>query len=232
MNGSKSLLMLALLIPTLANAEICSTVVPEILDSDVIDSLEAVSDKVKEDFKRRPVEYKTYHSLLNIETNFEVPMVGRDTYFGRVYIVDGKPDVFKYRDELIADRNYQKESKNNSFYTSEYKVSDINSDKGLSLIKQAGAEVTMKSTGFTTTEGGRIYFKVKGPGDKPQNLVIDVKISKGKIENFLIIDGKSIAFDSLKINADKSFLTGTSILAGIDSLVFSKDGKPTKTIKN
>jgi hypothetical protein len=228
-NGIKYLLILGLCLNSAAKAAVCLPT-PDILDEEVVASFEAVNDKIKEDFKRRPVTLSKYHSLLNIETNFEVPVVGEDTYFGRVYIVDGKPDILKYRDEMIADRQYKNESKDDSFYFSEYKVSDINSPKGLSLIKQAGAEVTMKSTGFTTTKGGRIYLKVKGPGDSPQNLVIDVKISPGKIENFLIIGGQRIAFDSLKINADKSFLTGTSILAGIKSLVFSKNGQTTKTI--
>ena len=229
------LLFSILFVHNSAQAEICMPGVDDGLGKleELAENVEAVADSLKEKFKRRPITLSKYHPLINIEANFSAPLVGKHKYFGRIYVVDGQPGIVKYRDEIIAQKRYSEEAAQpSSFYLSEYKLSDINSPAGLNLIKAAGAEVTIRSTDFSTTKGGRLLLKVKGPGDSPQNLVIDVKPTPSGLQNYLVINGKSIPFDSMKINADKTYLTGTSILNGINNLEFSSKGSIKHTIVN
>ena len=221
-----------LLVQNSAHSDVCLNGVSGV-DAEFVDTVMTIADNLKEQFKRRPVNKPKYHSLINIEANFSAPFIGKNKYFGRIYAVDGQPGIVKYRDEIIAQKRYGEESADPSvFYFSEYKVSDINSPAGMSIIKQAGAEVTLKSTNFSTTKGGRIFLKVKGPGDSPQNLVIDIKITPSGIQNYLVTNGQSIPFDSMKINAENSFIAGTSILNGIQNIEFSQNGNIKHTVNN
>ncbi len=200
----------------------------EILDGDNIKMLRQVSNGLKREFKRRPFNVKGFHLALSIETNFEAPLIGKDIYWGRIYLKDGDSQNIGYRDDLIAEKNYSEESKKpGRFNYSNYKVSDINSAKGLSLVKAAGAEVNVKSVGkaFSTTSGGRLAIKVKAPSENARSLVIDVVRRNGSISNFLIVNNRRIPFDSFKINASKNFLGVTTILAGVDSIKFYSGGK-------
>lgn len=215
---------------TQVKAEMCYVPGTEILDSDVVEMVEALDAGIKEDFKKRKPPYATYKPLINITSNFTVPIVGSDHYFGNIYLVKGQPGVVKYRDELIADRRYSEEKSDNSFYTSEYKVSDINSPGGLVLIKKAGAEVSLSSGNFTTTTGGSLKLKVKGPGDKAKFLQIDVVITNGVAKNYLVIGGVKHPFDTMNITAEKDFFGGRSILSGIESVQFSSNGQVSKSI--
>lgn len=187
-----------------------------------------VSDAIKNEFKRRPTNLGLL--AISIESNFSVPVIGNGNYFGRIYMRPGETKI-RYRDELIADDHYKDEkAKPNNPYFSTYNVSDINSANGLSLVKAAGANVSIKSDGkFSSSTGGRVYLKVKAPGEDATSYTIDVTVVGGKVQNFIHHQGKRIAFDSLKINADKNFLGSTTILAGIKNIQFSNKGKVVAT---
>jgi hypothetical protein len=202
-----------------------------VFENDHHEMLRELSEGIKKEFKRRHSTPRGSILAINIETNFTVPVIGRDEYFGRIYLKPGDPKI-RFRDELLAERNYDEEKRDpdHPFYTP-YLVSEINEPDGLSLVKSTGAEVNIKSNGsFNTNTGGRIFLKVKAPGESSANYVIDVEIKEGKIQNYIIHNGKKIPFDSLKINADKNFLGITTILSGIKNITFSQNGKITLTV--
>lgn len=216
-----------------ANADKCNCLDIDSVLGENLHSLTNISDSLKNNFKKRPVTTPGFLLALNVETNFEAPLIGKDQYWGRIYFKESAPDRIMYRDDLIANDNYNKEKVNPAlFYFTNYKIADINSPAGLSLIKAAGAEVNVKSHGasFTTTTGGRLAIRVKAPKEKPITMYVDV-VRKGKqIQKFLLVNGKSIPFDSFKINASKNLITGTSILNGIDNVQFMSFGKVVHTI--
>lgn len=190
--------------------------------------LQQLNQGIKRDFKRRPLNVKGFHLALSIETNFEAPIIGKDIYWGRIYLKDGDSQNIGYRDDLVAEKNYSRELKNpGRFNYSTYKVSDINSSSGLSLVEAAGAVVNVKSVGkaFSTSRGGRLAIKVKAPSEKARTVVIDVVRENGKISNYLIVNNKRLTFDTLKINASKNFLGVRTILSGVDSIKFYSNGK-------
>lgn len=228
-----SLIFFTLAFTAHAEVDICEThAVPEILEDSQISSLVKVSDKLKQDFKRRANPKKGYLLALNFETNFEAPIVGSDLYWGRIYLNDGDPTKISYRDELAADEHYKKEVADPSkFYMGKYSISSINSDKGLPLIDAGGASVNVKSVGtdFSTKTGGRLSLKVKAPSTALMNITMDVKRSGNQISKTLVMAGKSVPFDSFKINA-KSGLFGVSILNGVSNVQFFKNGKVVHTL--
>ena len=239
MKKMKLLLTLSLLISFHANSseidENCDYPIMEpILEVGQAKMINQVSTAVKKDFKRRPMNIKGFNLALNIESNFEAPLIGKDPYWGRIYFKDGDDKNIAYRDDLIAEEHYKEELKApGKFNYSTYKVSDINSAKGLSLVKAAGAEVNVKSTDgkFSTKTGGRLTIKVKAPSENPYNLSMDVVKAGNKVSKFLLIAGKRIPFDSFKINASKNFLGVTTILSGIDTIQFYSGGKVVHSIK-
>ncbi len=231
----KLLILITFMFPliTFAQSDDCKFEVAEpILGNDVQKIFETMGAGIKRDFKRRPLGLPL-RLALSIETNFEAPLVGKDIYWGRIYIKDSDPNNVFYRDDLLAEDNYKNEQAHpNLVSNSVYKVSDINSAAGLSLVKAAGAEVNVKAVGkFSTVTGGRLSIKVKAPGENAMNVIIDVVNNKGKISNFLIANNKRIPFDSFKINASSNFLGITSILNGIDNIQFTSGGKIIHTIK-
>lgn len=195
--------------------------------------IKELHDGIKSDFKKRPMNLKGYNLALSIETNFEAPIIGKDKYWGRIYLHDSDTKNIKYRDDLIAEEHYNKEKKNpGSFNYSNYSVADINSAKGLSLVKAAGAEVNVKSSDgkFTTKNGGRLVVKVKAPNEKAFNLTMDVNRQGARVNKTLILGNKRVPFDSFKINASKNFLGVTTILSGITNIQFYSGGKVVHTI--
>lgn len=205
--------------------------VPPVISEENMKLVGAISNVAKREFKRRAIGLPL-RLALNIETNFDAPLVGRDIYWGRIYLKDGDSEKVFYRDDLMAEDNYRNEVKNpNSVSIGSYPTKDINSASGLSLIKAAGAEVNVKAVGkFSNATGGRLNIKVKPPGEKSMMVTVDVVNNKGKISNFLVVNNKRIPFDSFKINASKNFLGITSILNGIDSIQFTSGGKVIHTI--
>jgi hypothetical protein len=224
------LCLFLLITSPLVEAASCMLAGVEILGSEVVEMVEALGAGIKADFKKRKPPISTYKPLIKITSNFTVPLVGSDNYFGNIYLVKGKPGIVKYRDELIADRRYSEEKQDNSFYTSEYKVSEINSPAGLVLIKKAGAEVRLTSTNFSTTTGGSLKLNVKGPGDKIKSLQLEIVITNGVAKNYLIVGGTKHPFDTMNITAEKSFFGGRSILSGIESVQFTSNGQLSKSI--
>jgi hypothetical protein len=201
--------------------------------SEDLKSFSVINESIKANFKKRAVTTPGYLLALNVETNFEAPLIGKDIYWGRIYFKESAPDKIMYRDDLIAHDNYNKEKENPAlFYFTNYKVGDINSPQGLSLIKAAGAEVNVKSHGapFSTKTGGRLAIKVKAPKEKAITMYVDVVRKGNQIQKFLLVNNKSIPFDSFKINASKTLITGTSILNGIDNVQFTSYGKVVHTI--
>jgi hypothetical protein len=231
----KLLILITLFIPllALANQDDCNyQVASPFLGEETQNMIETMGNGIKRDFKRRPIGLPL-RLALSIETNFEAPLLGNDIYWGRIYVKDGEDKNIHYRDDLLAEDNYKNEQAHpNQVSNSIYKVSDINSAAGLSLIKAAGAEVNVKAVGkFTPSTGGRLIIKVKAPSENPMNVMIDVVNTKGKITNFLIVNNKRIAFDSFKINASTNFFGVTTILSGIDNIQFTSGGKVIHTIK-
>ena len=213
----------------------CETAIMEpILDVGTTKMLNQISTAVKRDFKQRPMNVKGFNLVLNIESNFEAPLIGKDPYWGRIYFKDGDEKIIAYRDDLIAEHHYHDELKApEKFSYSTYKMADINSTNGLFLVKAGGAEVNVKSTNgkFSTNTGGRLTIRVKAPGKNPQDLLLDVVKSGNKVSKFLIVSSQSIPFDSFKINASKNFLGVTTILSGIDTIQFYSGGKVVHSIK-
>jgi hypothetical protein len=230
----KTLILLMLLLPStlIASDELCDfKVTGESILGDTEKMVMGVSSAMKRDFKRRRAG-PPLRLALSIETNFEAPLIGKDIYWGRIYVKDGVDTHVMYRDDLVAEDNYHKEqAKPDSFSHHSYPVKDINSAAGLTLIKAAGAEVNVKAVGkFSPKTGGRLSIKVKAPSEKPMNVVIDVVNNAGKISNFLIVNNKRVQFDSFKINASKNFLGVTTILSGIQNIQFTSGGKVIHTI--
>lgn len=231
----KLLILLILLLPlTLsANEDDCYPEVTgeSILDKDAEPLIMGISNAMKRDFKRRRVG-PPLRLALSIETNFQAPLIGKDTYWGRIYLKDNNDTHVMYRDDLVAEDNYrQEQARPDTISHHSYAVKDINSAAGLSLIKAGGAEVNVKAVGqFRPKTGGRLSIKVKAPTEKPMNLVIDVVNNNGRISNFLIVGNKRVAFDSFKINASKNFLGVTTILAGVKDIQFTSGGKVIHTI--
>ena len=205
-----------------------------ILEVGATKMINQVSTAIKKDFKRRPMNLKGFNLALNIETNFEAPLIGKDPYWGRIYFKDGDDQNIAYRDDLISEDNYKKELNSPTTFTySTYKVSDINSGAGLYLVKAAGAEVNVKSTNgnFSTKTGGRLTIKVKAPSENSYNLQMDVVKAGNKVSKFLLIGDKRIPFDSFKVNASKNFLGVTTILSGIDTIQFYSGGNVVHSIR-
>lgn len=193
------------------------------------DDFDYLSDPGKKEFKRRETPYGTFKEVLRIETNFRIPIVGKDTYFGRIYLTTKNESVVKYRDELLAEKYYsQEKDEEGSFWTSNYEVSDINSSKGLNLVEGAGAIVNLKSSNgkFNTKTGGLLILNVKHPFDGKFALNVRVIIRNGSASTILEVPNKSVPFDSLKINA-ASF----GIATGIKSVDFYKNGQVVHSVK-
>lgn len=204
-----------------------------ILNDETLKLVGSLSTSIKKDFKRRPLTTSGFNLALSIETNFEVPFIGKDPYWGRIYFKNGDDKNIAYRDDLLAEENYSKEKVDpNKFLYANYSVANINSAKGLSLVKAAGAEVNVKSADgkFTTKTGGRLTIKVKAPGESSISLTVDVVNTGGKVSKFLIIGNKKVSFDSFKINAEKNVFGSTSILSGIETIQFFSGGKVAHTI--
>lgn len=203
-----------------------------IYDGEAISETEEDSDYVwdpdKREFKKRKSPIKSFKEALRIEANFKVPIRGKDTYFGRIYLTKDTQHI-KYRDELVAEEFYSKEKADDKiFYSTNYKVSDINSNKGLSLVDGAGASVTLRSPrkNFNTRTGGELILNVKHPFDGKFSLNVKVIVnSSGNSSTTVNVDGRSVAFDTLKINA-----AGFGITAGIKNVEFYNNGRLVETI--
>lgn len=182
--------------------------------------LNASMTQDKSTFKRRT--YSGYNMLVKINTNFKAPVVGNDTYFGYIYTVPGNNTIVKYRDEITADDNYKEEVNNpSSQYMSSYKVSDFRAANGLELINAGGAYVRLKSNDFTMANGGTLKLSFKIPLQKSGSVDIIVKKEGGSLRTYVKNSaGKLVRFDSLNLNAKKSFVTGTSILSGVRNIQF------------
>lgn len=227
-------LLFSLSLSTYAQEECDYPVMEPLIPVEQAENLKQVSNAIKKDFKRRAIKLPGFINVLSIETNFDAPIIGKDTYWGKIYIRDGQNDRITYRDDVIAERHYNEEKKNpdKTYYTSSYNVAEINSAKGLSLIKAAGADVKVKSPGgkFSTKTGGRLVIDVKAPNESPKVITMDV-VRKGKsISKSVVVGDKKIPFDNFKINASKNFLGITTILSGIQSIQFFSNGKVVHTI--
>ena len=190
-----------------------------------------VNSGIRNEFKKRPVATPGYRLALAFDTNFKVPLVGTDKYFGRIYFTPNAKEV-KFRDELIAERRMKEEQeKVGRFYYTGFDVKDINSPQGLTLVKAAGAEVTLKSIGnFSTTQGGRLTLRVKIPMQKPSLYVFDIEVKNGVVKKYLINGTERISFDTFKINAETNMFGTPTILSGIDNVQFLTAGKVTHII--
>lgn len=183
----------------------------------------------KRSFKKRL--YSDYDMLVKINTNFQAPVVGKDTYFGYIYTVPGNSSIVKYRDEITADDHYKEEINNPSTqYMSSYKVSDFRAANGLELINAGGAYVRLKSSDFTMTNGGTLKLSFKIPLQKAGTVDIIVKKEGGSLRTYVKNSAsKLVRFDSLNLNAKKSFVTGTSILNGVRNIEFMSGGNVVHT---
>jgi hypothetical protein len=187
----------------------------------------------KNSFKRRASPYTSIHTLaMSIETNFPVPFIGSQNYFGKIYLLTNDVTKIDYRDEQIAHKYYKEELKKpKDFYTQGYKVSSINSKSGLDLVNAAGAVVNLKSGNFSPVKGGRLYLKVKAPKTEEMNITMEVVVNDRSVQNYVVVGTQKYPFTSFTINADKSFISGTSILNGILSVEFNQNGRFSYSIK-
>jgi hypothetical protein len=207
--------------------------VPQIAPIKELSALLEVNERIKTEFKQRPIVLAGHQQVLSFETNFKVPVFGKDLYWGRIFLNDRNPSTISYRDELLAEKHFSEEIQNPlSIWTSGYELSEINSPRGLSLIKVPGSEVNIRSVEapFTTSNGGRLKLKVKAPRTQEMDLLIDVKRSLNSISRTLLINGTEIPFDSFKVNA-RSGILGVSILNGVQEIQFFKEGRRVHVIR-
>jgi hypothetical protein len=227
------ILLIALSFSVQATETQCHEFSLPIIERDYKNNIQKIHDVLKREFKRRPINVNGLQLALNIETNFEAPLIGNDIYWGRIFFKDYDESNIAYRDDLIAESKYNREKQNpGTVNYSNYKVAEINSANGLYLVKAAGAEVNVKAVAanFSTKAGGRLSIRVKAPKEPPVLITIDVERTPKGINKFLIVNNKRLPFDSFKINASKNVITGTSILNGIDNIQFFSQGNLTHTI--
>jgi len=194
-------------------------------------AIDKAADIDKATFKKRL--YPDYKLLVDIDTNFKAPVVGKGTYFGYIYIVPGNNTIVKYRDEITAEDSYKDEVNDpSSQYMSAYSVKDFRAKNGLELINAAGAYVRLKSTDFTMKAGGTLTLSFKIPLQKSGQVNIIVKKINGALKTHVKnAAGKVVPFDSLKLNAKKTMITGTSILNGVKSIQFISGGATVHTFE-
>ncbi|GEM_PF-4817534 len=228
----KTLLLASLVALSFNTHAVCNDATLNQLELSV-DQLEEVvnasMDQDKDSFKRRT--YSGYDMLVKINTNFTAPVVGNGKYFGYIYTVPGNSSTVKYRDEITADDHYKQEINDpSSQYMSSYKVNDFRAANGLELINAAGAYVRLKSSDFTMANGGTLKLSFKIPLQKSGSVDIVVKKVNGKLKTHVKnAQGKLVPFDSLNLNAKKTFVTGTSILNGVSNIQFVSGGRTVHT---
>jgi hypothetical protein len=142
--------------------------------------------------------------LVTIESNFTIPVVGRDKYFGYV-VFNQKGNTIHYRDEVQAEAHAKQESQNpNEYYTQPFPMKDFNSSHGIMLLNTSGAVVQATSPGrnFNSKTGGIIAFRFKAPGSNYLNARVEVTVRNGiPSTRVLTNDGQRLPFTMLKINS-------------------------------
>jgi hypothetical protein len=231
----KLIIMLSLLFSTsVFSEEECLPMGQPIFSKEQLEAIKALSNLPRGMFKHRPLHNPDFVPVIVIHSNFETPVFGKDQYWGAVYFNKNDEERIAYRDEVIAQAFYEKEKQNpDVFNYTNYRVKDINSDRGLVMIEAPKSEVSLKSPDkkFSVKTGGKLNLKVKVLNEKEINLNLDVVVdSNGKISKYLLVGSKRIAFDSLKINASKNFMRVVTILAGLDTIEFYSNGKVAHSI--
>lgn len=160
---------------------------------------------------------------LRIESNFRIPLVGSIPYFGRIYFKKGDPRI-RYRDEMIARDHYRAEAANPGLYhTNGMTVSRMNNEEGY----EVSTGVRIYGQNLNTNTGGRMVLSVKAPGSRRMNIPVDVAVTNNRMVNSILVNGRRIRFDTLKINAN-----GGSILRGLSNVQLIAGGRVVHTITN
>ena len=174
----------------------------------------------KRAFKRR--EPSNLFKLVAIDSDFKVPPVVGDTWWGNIYL-EPKDNTLRYRDEVMANSNYNRELSDprTPLTHAKYKANDINSPGGLVLMNDHGAFISVKNDGrpFDIRTGGNVIFTFKSPGGNTARIKMNIVIRNGRPVNTVITPGGPVAFDTLKVR------TGfTGIVGGVSKIEFKRAG--------
>ncbi len=160
---------------------------------------------------------------LRIETNFKVPFVGNQNYFGKIFFKKGDTSI-RYRDEILARDFYREETANPmTYHTASFGVANMNRPGG----SEVGTGVKLIGSNFNTNTGGRLTISVKPPGSSRMNVPFDVQVVNGRAVPSLNVGGRRIVFDTLKINSNSA-----GILSGVDNVQLFSNGRVVYTIDN
>lgn len=160
---------------------------------------------------------------LRIETNFRVPLVGSQNYFGKIFFKKGDSSI-RYRDEILAREHYRDESAKPSFYnTASFSVANMNRPQG----SEVGTGVRLIGRNFNTNTGGRLTISVKPPGGTRMNVPLDVQVVNGRAVTSINVGNRRVVFDTLKINSNSG-----GILSGLDNVQLISNGRVVHTIAN
>lgn len=191
---------------------------------EAFEQLGNVTAQERRDFIRRHATPAGGWSLaLNIETNFKVPFVGSQNYFGRIYFKKGHAQI-RYRDELLADDHYRDESANPRFYnTSGYSYSRMNNPRGYSV----ATGVRLIGRSLDSNNGGGLTIQVDPPGSAPMNIPMDVQVVNNRAVLSVLAGNRRVVFNQIKINATRG-----SILRGVENVQFFQNGRLVHTLTN
>jgi hypothetical protein len=183
-----------------------------------------VTAQERRDFMRRTMFPSGGWPLaLSIETNFKVPFIGNQNYFGKIFFKKGE-NFIRYRDEIIASDHYRDEGANPNFYnTNRFGIARMNSAGG----SQVATGVKLIGRNFNSNTGGHLTIQVDPPGSGPVNIPMDVAVVNGRTVLSLKVYGRPVEFNSLKINAK-----GGSLLRGVETVQFFKNGRLVHTLTN
>ncbi len=160
---------------------------------------------------------------LRIETNFQVPFVGSQNYFGKIFFKKGDANI-RYRDEMLAREHYRDEVANpNHYNTVGYSVANMNRPQG----SDVATGVKLYGRNFNTNTGGRLTISVKPPGGRRLDVPVDVQVVNNRAVTSMSVAGRRIVFDTLKINSNSG-----GILSGLDNVQLFSQGRVVYTLDN
>lgn len=189
-----TLIMTLFTLSSIAQADTCNCLGDlEVLSrQEGFDYLYAVTRQERQQFIARHRDLAGWTVPLKIESNFRVPLVGSQNYFGRIYFRRGE-NFIQYRDEQIARRNYDRERRDPStFMASRYTTAEINARGGYEL----APGVRLIGQQFNTTTGGALTISVNG-----LRVNFQVTVNGNRAIPAAIVNGRRVTFDTMRINS-------------------------------
>lgn len=210
------LLLFSFLIASLSIAQDCSNCAPRRTRNENVENLRNISAQERRQFMARESTPAGWTLGLRIESNFKIPLVGSQNYFGRIFFKRGENHI-KYRDEQIARKHYDDERRG-GFFTSRYNLAEINSRNGSSVAP--GVRITGQN--LNSNRGGRLTIAANR-----LQVPIDITVNGNRAIPSITVNGQRIVFDTMKINARRG-----GIIAGVSNVQLLSRGRVVHTITN